>query len=48
VGAVKNADIFFCQAIIPTAKSFENNLELTEAVMHFASYFNEKGSRALM
>jgi hypothetical protein len=48
VGAVKNADIFLCQTVIPTAKSFENNLELTEAVMHFALYFNEKGSRALI
>jgi hypothetical protein len=48
VGAVKNADIFFCRTIIPTAKSFEDNLVLNEAVMHFAVYFNEKGSRALM
>jgi hypothetical protein len=26
VGAVKNANIFFCRTIIPTAKSFQNSL----------------------
>ena len=47
VGAVKNADIFFCRTIIPIAKSFENNLVLNEAVMRSLCTLTKKEAALL-